>query len=61
MQITAMNSTIYNYFENNFGIEATITLGLLSKYNDMSKKQWKSNLRQIKTSRAKTLRNQVCC
>ena len=51
-----MNSTIYNYFRDNFGIlEDTSTLGLFAKYNDMSKKELKSNLHQLKTSRANPL------
>ena len=56
MQVAAMNSTIYNYFHDNFGtLEDTITLGLFPKYNDMSKKELKSNLHQLKTSRANPL------
>ena len=56
MQIAATNSTIYNYFHNNFGtLEDTITLGLFAKYNDMSKKELKSNLHQLKTPRANPL------
>ena len=56
VQIAAMNSTIYNYFHDNFGtLEDTITLGLFAKYNDMSKKELKSNLHQLKTSRANPL------
>ena len=56
MQIVAMNSTIYNYFHDNFGtIEDISTLGLFAKYSDMSKKEVKSNLHQLKTSRANPL------
>ena len=45
MQIAAKNSTIYNYFRENFGtIEDTSTLGLFARYKDMSKKELKSNL-----------------
>ena len=55
-QIAAMNSTIYNYFRDNFGIiEDTSTLGLFAKYSDMSKKELKSKLYQLKTSKANPL------
>ena len=56
MHIAAMNSTIYNYFRQNVGtIEDTSTLGVFAKYSDMSKKELKSNLHQLKTSRANPL------
>ena len=39
METVAVNTTIYNYFQDNFGaIEDTSTLGLFDKYNDVSKK-----------------------
>ena len=56
MQRAAMNSTIYNYFHDNFEtVEDATTLCLYAKYNDMSKKKLKSNLHQHKISRASPL------
>ena len=48
-----MNSTIYNYFYDNFGYsEDFISDELVNKYKDLTKKSLKSNLKFVKQSQA---------
>jgi len=51
--IDLMNSTIYNYFYDNFGYsEDFISDELVNKYKDLTKKSLKSNLKFLKQSQA---------
>jgi len=51
--IDLMNSTIYNYFYDNFGYsEDFISDELVNKYNDLPKKSLKSNKKFLKQSQA---------